>query len=218
MPLDVSKYFLLTPQPTGQPIQVGRGSDAPVITGGGARWTTVERPRRVSIVQWDGDDPYTMDVSIMIDGWTSGTNVEDTIAQVNQLHQSSGDLSPPPYVTITGAVPVKGATWVITGIDWGTSTIWGADSKNGKGYRLRQDAVIHFLQWVPETVLQRNPVGATRPYRVPAGATLASIATKFGVTVASILQASGIRDPKSVKPGDTIKIPPKVSSQQYTGQ
>jgi len=195
---------------------VRRGVDVPQITGGGARFNTIERPRRKSVVQWVGDDPYSMDVSVMFDGYSTGrygmqqVSVEMDIRKVDQMRVSKGSLVPPVQVFIDGALPVKGATWVITGIDWGTETIWNTDAR-GRGYRLRQDATIHFLQYVQETSLQLNkmPPMTTR-YQVKANQPLDMIAAQNGISLQVLKDANGIRDAKSVKTGQIIYIPPNV--------
>lgn len=217
MPLDASNFYLIR-STSGVSVLVGRGEEAPIITGGGSRFNTITRPRRRSIVQWDGDDPYTMDVSIMLDGWggrpgftRSLHSVEADVARINQMHQSQGDLVPPVQVFVDGALPVKGARWVIVGIDWGTRTIWEADNR-GAGHRVRQDAVLHLLQYVAETDLKINkmPPMTTR-YQVKAGETLAMIAAKHGITLQTLKDANGIRDAKSVKTQQIIYIPPSVN-------
>ena len=213
--LDASKYYAIR-STTGTRVVVRRGADAPNITGGGARYTIVQRPRRTSMIQWNGDDPYTMDLPILFDGWALGTygttseSVEQDIAAVNQMMHSQGELTPPVQVFIEGAVPVKGAKWVIQTITWGSVTIWDTDVK-GKGYRLRQDAVIGLLQFFPETVLQfqRKP-GTTTPYTVKTLDTLAAIAAKYGVLKSDIMKKNNIRDPKSIKVGQIILIPPAI--------
>src|SRR6516225_12217618 len=99
MPLDARNYYLIRAS-SGVSVLVKRGDGLPQITGGGARFNTINRPRRKSIVQWDGDDPYTMDVPIMFDGWSTGrygmisVSIEADTAKVNQMRQSPGDLIP----------------------------------------------------------------------------------------------------------------------------
>jgi nucleoid-associated protein YgaU len=89
-----------------------------------------------------------MDVPVLFDGWSERINLESAISTLFQMSVGS-DYSPPPTVKITGGVPIKNATWVINGIDWGTDVIWGTDGP-GTPYRLRQDAVVHLIQYNPE--------------------------------------------------------------------
>lgn len=206
MPLDAASYYLIRSS-IGTSVLARRGDGAPTIVSGGARYNVTNRPRRTSIVTWDGDDPYRMDVPIMLDGWANETSVESDVAKIEQMRHSQGDLVPPVLVYIDGAVPVKGARWVVESIDWGAAVIWQA--KGEAGYRLRQDGIIHLLQAIPQTVLAvSNASTGVKQHRVAATETVASIAVKHKTTVAAIKKLNTIRDPKTVSIGDIIKIPP----------
>lgn len=214
MPLDARNYYLIRAA-NGASVMCRRAADAPKLVSGGARYNVVNRARRKSTVQWDGDDPYRMDVPVLLDGWMQHVSVERDIAKLNTWHQSPGDLVPPVQVSIDGALPVKGARWVIEGIDWGDVVIWGSDTPNtllsdfkGNGYRLRQDAVLHLLQFISPQVLQiAVATNAANPIIVKAEQTLAKIAREFGVTVPAILKANGMRDSKSLKTGQHLVLP-----------
>jgi len=164
----------------------------------------------MSMIQWDGDDPWQMDVSVMFDGWMDQVSVERDIQLVNNMIKSPGAWVAPVTIQIDGALPAKGGTWILTGIDYGTDVIWDTDA-GSKGFRYRQDATLHLLQYIPETVLQflRKP-GTTTPYIVKHGDTLAAIAKKWYVTPAAIQQKNKIRDPKTIKPNQLILIPPAL--------
>ena len=206
---DAARYYVIRAS-NGFVVQVRRGTDAPVIKAGGARYTTVQRPRRMSMIQWDGDDPWQMDVPVMFDGWIDGFNVERDIQMVNDLAKAPGAWVAPATIQIDGGLPAKGGTWIITGIDYGTEVIWDTDRYNYP-FRYRQDAVLHLLQYIPETVLQmlRKP-GTTTPYYVKHGDTLAEIAQKWYVTPQSIMKKNKIRDQKSIKFGQLLLIPPSM--------
>jgi len=208
-PFDKNTYVIRSSR--GIAITVKRGTSPPQITGGGARYTTIQRPRRNGQIQWDGDDPYTMDLPILFDGWAeeiaSKRNVERDIQQVNNMMHSPGAWVAPVTIKITGATPVKGGTWVITGIDYGDMVIWDTD-KHGRGFRYRQDATLHLLQFLPETVLLLNAkAGTTIPHVVKTGETLQSIAKRAKTTPAAIKKANNIRDPKSIKAGQRLLVP-----------
>lgn len=155
-----------------------RGANPPAITGGSGGWEVVPRPRRVALTIWRGRDPYTMDVPVLLDGWLAERSVEQDIARLNQMFMGT-DLKSPPTIQIEGAVPVKGIKWVGT-IEWGTNVIW-EETPRGAGFRYRQDAVLHLVQYNPEKRVairkdaQRGPV----TYTVKSGDTLRSIAKHF---------------------------------------
>jgi LysM repeat protein len=52
-----------------------------------------------------------------------------------------------------------------------------------------------------------TPAVATTTYRVRAGATLTTIAARFGTTVRAITELNGIADPRLIKIGQVLKIP-----------
>src|SRR4030042_3658105 len=61
----------------------------------------------------------------------------------------------------------------------------------------------------PETIIPSGrPRSEVLSYKVVSGETLSGIAKKFDVSVASIKWANDISDENSIKPGDTISVPP----------
>jgi hypothetical protein len=217
MPLDDSRYYLIRGT-NGMSVMCYRGQEAPKLMSGGARYSVVDRARRKSTIQWDGDDPYRMDLPILLDGWMGHTSVEHDVALLNNMVRSPGDLIPPPQVYIDGAVPVKGAKWVIETIDWGDMVIWSNDNPranqgdfHGHGYRVRQDAVLHLLQFLEPKVLQVSTPNMSIPITVKAGETAASIAKDNNIPVADLLRANNIRDGKTIKTGIQLVIPPSYS-------
>lgn len=205
MPLDASKYYQFRAT-NGASVLCRRGSEAPKLISGGARYDVVNRARRKSTVQWNGDDPYRMDVSILLDGWMSNTSVESDVSKINQMMQSPGALIAPVQVYVDGGVPVKGAKWVVENIDWGDMVIWTTDH-SGNGYRLRQDAVVHLLQFVEASVLQVNNPNTAIPIIMKAQQTLQTIAKDFNIAISSLQKANNVRDTKSVKTNQHIIVP-----------
>jgi len=211
--------FLQFRSSLGTSVIVRRGDGAPTVTGGGGRWEVTERPRRTSAVRWTGNDPYTMEVPVLFDGWSDNDSVEADIALLNNMRRArnNADLVPPPTVLVDGAVPVKGARWVCTDIAWGSNVIWHTVGDNY--FRYRQDAVVHLLQYVEvDKFVVKKPAQVTVPHKIKSGETLASIAKKHGVSKKDIQKANNIRDPKKIKPGQTLKIPgsPQVVRAQGT--
>jgi phage tail protein X len=136
-----------------------RGNDPPSVVDGLGGWEVQDRPRRTGVTTWKGRNPYRMDVPILFNGWPY-TSVEKDIAALMDMATGS-DLTPPPAVTIDGVVPIRGIKWVIDGIDFGTSTDVIVATIDGVSGRLRQDAVVHFLQYQPEVrvnILTTNPL------------------------------------------------------------
>lgn len=206
--LDISLYYRLKRLDNNNSVIVKRDAGPPTIISGGGRWTIVNRPRRGSFTTWEGDDPYRMDVPILIDGWPR-RSVEDDIAIIQQMrHGRLGEknkYSPPPKIKIDGALPVKDAdAWVLeTDTDWGDNVIWHPD-----GYRLRQDCVIHLLQFQAVKNVAIKPPATSHTYTVKKGDTLKSISrSQYGTPLfwSTIKNANNIRDIKKLP--KTLKIP-----------
>jgi len=151
------RYFYTFRSSKGSVVKVMRGSDSASIVGGEGGWNMIARPRRTSLTQWGGREPYQMDVPILFDGWRTQRSVERDIRVFQEMARGY-DFSPPPTVKIDGAVPVNGATWVIMSIDWGSEVYWSQSGKSadakGNYFRYRQDAVVHLLQYEEEERLK----------------------------------------------------------------
>jgi hypothetical protein len=204
------RYFYTFVDSNGTTVRVLRGDAPPRMTDGGGGWSTVARPRRVGLTLWQGRNPYAMDVPILFDGFATGESVEDDIARLNQM-QMGDDFNPPPSVTISGAVPIKGATWVMT-VDWGDNVFW-EQGGDGDPYRTRQDAVVHLTEFEPEKRLV-----------VTGKSTLPNIyiVTRGGETMKTIARAiyghtskwtkikeanPKVRDPNKLPIGTKLRIP-----------
>jgi hypothetical protein len=205
------KYYYTIRSSDGHTVKVLRGDGVPKATDGMGGWTIVSRPRRTALTQWDGRNPYSMDLPVLFDGLGDNISVENDIARLFQMSVGS-DFTPPPTVTVDGGVPVKGATWVINGIDWGDDVIYDQASK-GNAYRLRQDAVVHLVQYRPE---QRVKILTTKV--VPniyvvhrSGETMRTIAkAMYGDARkwTAIKKANPkVRDPNHLKVNTKLRIP-----------
>jgi len=205
-----TKYFYTFRSSSGAVIKVLRGDNPAQIVGGEGGWQMVDRPRRTSLTQWTGRQPYQMDVPVLFDGWRAQESVERDI-RMFQLMAIGRDFTPPPTIKIDGALPVVGATWVITGIDWGTEVFW-SQTQRGQFYRLRQDAVAHLLQYQEEERLKITITNSLpNTYITSAGDTLKDIAKAMygnGSRWKEIQQANPkIRDPNKIPAKTTLRIP-----------
>src|SRR6476659_9579173 len=198
--IDYSQFYEILPlDGSGDVVVAYRGDGAATITGGGGRWDTVQRPKRQSVTLWRGGDPYTMDIPILFDGWMLGDSVEAAIARVNQIRFSPGALKEPPHLRINGALPVKGATWVLAEITWGNQVIW--DTSGQKMFRLRQDATLHVLQYVSEKAFKgvKEFKVNDKVVTVKDGQGIEHHSGGDTKTKKSIQKKNSIRDPKTVK-------------------
>lgn len=199
----------------GAAVTVLRGEGPPQMVGGGGGWEIEARPRRVGLTIWKGREPYAMDVPVLFDGWRIGRSQENAISVLNQMQMGS-DLQEPPTVNIEGGVPVKGIDWVIREIEWGTNVIYD-DNDGGQEFRLRQDAVVHLIQYNPEDrfkIMGKGNLQAPSMYRVRQGDDFRSISQlKYGTPTKwkNIMVANKIRDYKKINKlvGKLIRIPPR---------
>jgi hypothetical protein len=211
MPAIAEKYWYTFRASNGLTVSVLRGDGAPKPTDGIGGWQVVARPRRTALTQWMGRNPYAMDVPVVFDGINAGVSIEGDIAKLFQMGVGS-DFDPPPTVHVDGGLPIKGATWVINGIDWGDDVIWQQDGAS-KPYRARQDAVVHLLQYKPEA---RVKILATKS--LPNVYTVHS-AKETMRTIAKVMYGDGsqwtkiksanpnVRDPNHLKVGTKLRIP-----------
>jgi len=220
MPADKppERFFYTFRSSEGVQVKMLRGDGAPKMTGGGGGWSTVARPRRTALTQWTGRDPYRMDVPILFDGWHDRRSVEKDIARLNRM-QMGHDYDPPPTVHIEGAVPIKGAKWVIESIDWGDDVIWSGGgaarraATSGRYWRLRQDAIVHLMQFQETTTIHITTVKFIPNYYevMKQGETLKSIAKAMygnGNKWKDIQKANPkIRDPNKIKVHTKLRIP-----------
>lgn len=201
--LNIEIYYRFTRLDLHTFVDAKRDAAPPTITNVGGRWNVVNRPRRTSFTTYDGSDLYAMDVPIFFDGLDTGRSMEDAISILNQMSIPPSDLATPPQVLIDGALPVKGATWVLSpAITWGTNVIWHED-----GYRLRQDAVVHLLQFAAAKQLSIKPP-ATSHTVVVGGRSLKQISRdEYGTPQywSVIKNANKIRDIKKLP--KTLRIP-----------
>lgn len=138
-------------------LQVLAGDTGPVISGGGAKWQTIDRPLARGVTIFQGYDPVQMSVAVRFGSWGSDLTwfkegkapggVENDIALMESWWGTKINAGSPSIVTIitrdaSGAksplIPQRywEMQWVITNIEYGTAI------RNPNGYRIRQDATI----------------------------------------------------------------------------
>jgi nucleoid-associated protein YgaU len=214
---------------TGLSVVVYRDEAAPYIASGYGGWTTVSRMRRTALTQFTGPDPVRLAVPILFDGFMAGTPQESNISTLERMARPAVPGADPPTVRIDGGIPRKDITrWVIESIDYSgqSKVIW--DIIGGVTVRLRQDAVVNMLQYVSADLValqsgpnvgfgpggtslaNRRPTPAHKFHTFKKGETLRMISGEiYGSVrwVRDIMQANGIRDPKSIKPGTKLRMP-----------
>lgn len=123
---------------------------APTLTAGFGGIQRVARPRRVSLPDYQGVDPLAMQIDARIDRWIENVSVEPECAAVFAMSRDTSSRTGAPPVTVTGPVPVRGLTWLVDDVAWGTS-LWTGD------YRVRQDITLTFVQLVQVDTVATSP-------------------------------------------------------------
>lgn len=220
----------------GIDITVQAGDGTAVITGGLGGWKTVERLDDIAFSSWEGQEPLTQDVPILLDGW--GRNPQSVERELNTIFKLGRDLngprSAPPVFTIYGPVYYPGKNWVLGdgGIELGTDDTIREDD----GTIVRQSLVLHLTEFVNPNQIKRNKhhdvkeaeevlpehqrgepakTGGTafpgKTYTSQQGETLVSIAAKlFGNWEAwkSLGAKNGLKNANAkLKPGTVLLMP-----------
>lgn len=191
-------------------------ADRPQPTQGYGGWSTLQRVRRRSVLEWDGGAPWQIDVKLVLDGGDRGHSIEDDCDALEEMAISPGPLQPPPLITIDGpfSKATAAAQWVISDIAWGHAWVLA------NGDRRQQFVTVSLLQHASETLAQtatkkaKATAKASTPYIVKAGDTLDTIAADVLGSVARkreivALNLPRLRDPRNLKKGMHLVMPAK---------
>lgn len=209
------------------------GDGSPTITSGGGGWEVTKRPRRQSLVEWNGSDPMKIDIPILFDDFRSNQSVEGDIISLEYMWGIGEDGGEPPLLAFNsgGVIPhdqhdAPTHDWVVDDVSWGDA------DRNEYGNRVRQAATVTVMLFVEDNVLSdqsaaqrraatqaaKRQAGKTgkkrsakhKTHTVRSGETLSSIAKEeYGDASRwhDIATKNGIRDPKSIKRNQVLKLP-----------
>lgn len=212
------RYVFETVDRSIDPVSVRRGQNPPAVMNRGGGWEVVSRARRKGVTQWVGAEPARMSVPVLFDGWKDTDSQEEEISRLARMALPPGPNKEPPKVRVRNGVPLVGLVWVIQGIDWGTVQLWGYDN-NGSVSRMRQDAVVTLMEYVPPETIKVDSRPATQTqnatnnrmlYSVKDGESLSSIAVKlYGDRERwkDLADANSLRDPNSIRVNDLLRVP-----------
>ncbi len=197
------------------------GAESATPGGGVGGWQPLELPGREDAIEWGSTPGRTLSIPILLDGLTDLRSVEQDIEMLYLMGRppvGSPRGTLPPVVRVGGMVPGTDREWVIGSIDEGKE-LWDGRQMS----RVQIWATVNLLEYAPaELVVIRRSSSAGKAakssgtYTVRRGDTLASIARdRMGASSASLIAAAvsalkelnGIRDPKSIRPGQKLKIP-----------
>jgi nucleoid-associated protein YgaU len=182
--------------------------------GGGGGWRSVERPRRVTALEWAGVPLRTLTVGILL--WRGGESIEDPIGVLDAMGRPRARLQPPPELEFVCP------PWSFTGTRWviGTPLQISDELHNRKRERIRALATIKLARYIVAGVafneVERTPSAASEHFArrdtaiVRSGDTLESIAIRhFGDhrRAPEIGELNGIRDPRRLTIGARLQLP-----------
>lgn len=189
------------------------GLDPPQITGGYGGWDVVARPNRQALTVWKGYNPFEMDLPILLDGFVTTSSVEARISALERMGRPPKVLDEPPIIRVEGFVPHSDLSWVLQRIAYGDTI------RAENGQRVRQFLTLGLLKYIEADRLEQgnarlsaqNKVKTKKgPHIVKKGETMNSIAVYeyHDIKMAKqIMVANGIRDPKSIKIGQHLRLP-----------
>lgn len=202
-------------------------ADTPQITGGYGGWSIVDRPRRVGATVWEGREPRQMELKILLDGFKEGNGIAGQMATLEKLALPQVDKEPPKVFIDGPGIQHTSLVWVIQGIEWGDAVFDQAD----RDLRTRQHAVLSLLAYsAPDRLATGGAAAAARrlasqgtapgtsgtvPYVVKqsdiSGGLAGIAARKLGAAKrwVDIAKLNNIRDPKNIKVGQRLRMPPK---------
>lgn len=159
----VNAYDLVDVIPTDPPERGQRahliGEDT--LTGGLARWDTLERPRRVSATEYVGVDPYQLVIPLLLDGMDLASDgVDRSVEPVIERFLAwtrPGPKGRPPVVRVDGPlkVPAYNPRWIITDLEWGSC--W----RRGDRARIQQEVTVTLLEHTAAAITY-GPAAAAR--------------------------------------------------------
>jgi nucleoid-associated protein YgaU len=172
-------------------VPMGDGPAYP--TGGLGGWATVPLQDDVEGVDWEGQEPLTQDVPLLLDGLAKNESVEREWNTIKKLGRDpNGDERKPPVFQVYGPVEYPGKFWVLPS---GGIEVVNPDEEmikaNGDGELLRVEFILHLLEYTAPDVIkarrrkkggvaglsQNVAVGGT--YTTREGDTLAKIAARL---------------------------------------
>lgn len=189
-----------------------------------AGWTVVSRPKRVGVTEWTGTAPTSIVVPSLLDGFTNDRSVESDITYLRSIMRAPV-AGQPTLVRLDGPLPLNHLIWFVGGLTWGDEV------RRDDGHRTRAFVEITFTEYVVADLIVGSPkspaekaqeragvpaggpaggAGGNRTYTVRSGDTLATIAAKQLGSAnrwREIANLNGIRDPKRLKVGSTLRLP-----------
>lgn len=228
--MSVSDVTITPVMPPGFGITVGRtGDQAKLVLDGG--WAETARPRRTSLTEWQGWPLATLSIPFILNQFQGEGSIESAISYLEGFMRDLRGGSQPPVLSVDGPVPGTWLRWSMKSIDY-TDEI----RRPFDGARSRVTGVLNLIEYnevellvstVPTpaaAAVERataspaatapsggaKPAATGRTYTVRSGDTLSRIAQQQLGNAGrwqEIANLNGIRDPRSIRVGQVIRLP-----------
>jgi nucleoid-associated protein YgaU len=200
------------------------------ITGGGAGWSSVQRPQKHPLTAWRGDtDQYCMEIPLIMDTFsTSGSTVERDCRQLERMYGAlTSPASQPPLLILNANGALQNDVYHFPPLRWiiPEPPTWGEQTRRN-GQRVRQIVTVKFMVYAAYDEFTRQKSQNTNKVAsqviVRAGDTYSSIAARYlkaygGARWANYLaHFNGAKDGASHPlPGQTVKLPSSAQVKQW---
>jgi hypothetical protein len=170
-------------------IEVPVGNSGAQLVGGLGGYQEIERQDDVSLTDWTGQEALKQDISLLLDGWAKGDSVERELNTILKLGRDPNGERVPPVFKFFGPVYFEGKSWVLPdgGIDLTSGEI-ETIRRHGDGELLRQEVILHLLEFIPPEQLRlRNKKKAQQRAGISQNIAVGgTYTTKGGETVSEI--------------------------------
>jgi hypothetical protein len=194
------------------------GKKKPTFSGGIAQWNEVRRPRRRAMTEFDGETLLKYSFDVKLDAFPEG-NVEPLIGQIMGWAAIMDLPYQPTLLTVRGPIVYPQVTYFLSKCDQLDESM----EFNSAGRICRQFLDLEITEYrAPDLVIQTPPpaqaaqeranvaASAERTHTVAKGETLWGIATAMlgkGQRWGEIATLNNIRDPRTLKVGQVLKVP-----------
>src|SRR4051812_32925815 len=188
----LDQKFTITSEEDGTAFTATFADGSATVVDGYAGWTTVARPKRVAVTEWQGRNPLAVEIPFIIDFYMSGIDnpgiqCEDKVSKLEKLCGIGHGYQPPICrVDGKGAIPHDVTVnpnlhWVIETLTWDKAIELRTQVT---GRRLRCGGTIQIRQFstardVLRTIKSTDRAIQPKKYIVKKGDTLNKIAKKF---------------------------------------
>jgi hypothetical protein len=133
------------------------GDGPAIITGGLGGWQVVPRQDDVGSTDWEGQEPLTQDVPLLLDGFPDDESVEREWNTVKKLGRDAvGDERVPPVFKVWGPIEYggEGKAWILpdNGIQPNAQSIIRRDD----GELLRIEFTLSLLEYIRPDTIKRH--------------------------------------------------------------